>query len=321
MTLAFGLAACTPDEETVQPLKTTNQDEIVGYDDSGCNMMQLYGDGAKPSNVFTIIEDGIEMRVTAQRRGHNGKYLPETAALLLDPAQHPELVSNSAYTNIGMNGLLTVPDEAGTYINEKGGRVILDFSATGSLTMKNMVFTDIDADEAGTKIELFSNTGQLLMTKDIPLIGDKGSVIVGLDNQPGVSKIIVTFGEERTGKGSGTIGRIQMCRDGMGQCISACTREVNTVWLQYVGSRPINVKALSQNAVLLRSNGMKPGTIFKVEHAEDLINALQIETNHKGVPDINLTCNDGLVSLTENNSLFRLIDARGAGIRNAHCMQ
>ncbi|MER2997973.1 hypothetical protein [Pontibacter populi] len=323
--LSILLAACSPDEEAVKPLSTTNQDELVGYNPSGCNLIQSFGDVVKPSMVTSITEDGIAMTVSAQRRGNNGRYVAETAAILLEPSQHPELIAEFDRHILGVYGMLTVPDEAGTGANLSGGRVIIDFTQTGSITMKNMLFTDIDEDEAGSKVELYSSTGQLLMAKDIPLAGDSKGIFVGFNNQPGVSKIIVTFGGERTRNGSGTIARMQMCRDGVGQCVGTCTSSVNTTWLQYVGNRPINVRASisneSSSELLLRSNGMKPGTIFKIEHSSDLINALTIETNRRDVPVFSLACEEGVVSLTENNNMFRMLDARSANSDYLHCMR
>lgn len=309
----FTIASCSEDQDTIKPIETSSTNNLVGYDPSGCNLIRSFGDEIKPRMVSIITEDGVVMQVAAQRRGANGRYLSETAGLLLHPADAPDLIGEFDRYILGVSGLLTVGDGSGAGINQSGGRVILDFSEVGSVTMKNMLFTDIDENEKGSKVELYSNAGQLLMQQELRVTGDKGAAFVGFNNQPGVAKIIVTFGAERSQHGSGTIARLQMCVEGAGRCDSYCYVDVSSMWFQYTGNSVTNVKVSTRNGsaseVLYKGHGLKPGTMFKVEGITG--EALVLETNRKEVQTINLACEEG-TGIQKNYGSFKVIEARGA---------
>ncbi|MBC5772647.1 hypothetical protein H8S95_01115 [Pontibacter sp. KCTC 32443] len=316
------MAGCNTEEDAVKPLATSNQEELVGWTDAVCNLIQSFGATASPGLVTTVEENGALMHVTTQRRASNGKYLPETHAMLVGGRETPELIGFMDAIVLGVSNMLTVPNESGDGINQTGGRIIIDFTPSGSATVRDMILTDIDTDEKGSKIELFSNTGQLLLSKEIPVTGDKNPLFVSLENVPGVAKAIVTFGDKRSLNGSGAIARIQMCVEGAGRCVSLCSAPVNKLWLQYVGTRPINVKARMGTESLMNGNGMKPGTMFKIEHGSDLRNTLTLETNRKDVPAVSLTCGDnGQLSLSGDNDLFRVVDARSSNYSYPLCLQ
>src|SRR5690606_18501761 len=72
------------EQDLVEPMQVSQQDDLRGYDPTTCNLIQDFGKGTLPRKADVIEEDGAVMIVKAQRRAHNGKYLPETEALLLD---------------------------------------------------------------------------------------------------------------------------------------------------------------------------------------------------------------------------------------------
>jgi hypothetical protein len=312
------LFACDREEEQelVEPMKASQEAELVGYDPTTCNLVQTFGSGELPRSASVIEEDGAVMIVTAQRRGHNGKYLEETEGVLLD-AHDPatDLVNRFDANIMGMTGLLTVGDESGQRANREGGRLNLDFSPVGSVTMKTMVFTDIAEEDRGSKVELFSAAGQLLDQQEIPVRGKNETVIVGFDNVPGVAKAVVSFGAERKSIGSGAIARLQLCVEGQGRRDEARYGDVQSIWLQYTGDKPANVKVTARegasSSMLFSENGMKPGTMFRLAAtgAATLGEALVIETNRKEQHTIPMN-RDHTASLSKQYGSFKVVEAR-----------
>ncbi|WP_276498423.1 hypothetical protein [Pontibacter litorisediminis] len=312
------LFACDRQEEQelVEPMKASKEADLIGYDPTTCNLVRHFGAGELPRNVNIVEEDGAVMTVTAQRRGHNGKYLQETPAILLD-AHDPatDLVNNFDANIMGMSGLLTVSDVSGQKANREGGRLNLDFSPVGSVTMKTMVFTDIAEEDRGSKVELFSAAGQLLDQQEIPPRGKNQTVFVSFDNVPAVTKAIVTFGAERKKVGSGAVSRLQLCVEGQGMRDDVRYYDVHTLWLQYTGDKPANVTVTSSageaSEVLFSAKGMKPGTMFKLSKASraSLGKALTIETNHKE-KQIIPTKADRSASIKKQYGSFKVVEAR-----------
>ncbi|TPE45535.1 hypothetical protein [Pontibacter mangrovi] len=315
---SISLFACNAEEEQelVEPMKASQEADLVGYDPTTCNLVQNFGSGELPRAVDIIEEDGAVMIVKAQRRGHNGKYLEETEGLLLDPSTpSTNLINPFDAQMLGVYGLLTVGDASGEAVNEQGGRLILDFSPVGSVTMKTMVLTDIDEDEAGSKVELFSKTGQRLDEQLIPAKGDKAAVILSFDNVPGVAKAVVTFGADRRRAGSGAVARLQLCVEGVGRRDEARFNNVQSLWLEYTGDKPANVavrakEGESSNAIFT-AKGMKPGTMFKLSASANgsLGEALEISTNHKEQDIIPTNANPN-ASLKAQYGSFRVVEAR-----------
>lgn len=310
------------DQDLVEPMQVNQQSELVGYDPSTCNLVQSMGTGALPRHVNLIEEDGLIMTVTAQRRGHNGKYLPATEGLLLDPRDPATDLTNPFDAQmLGMfGGILTVPDETGTKANRDGGRVIMDFAPVGVVTMKTMVFTDVAAEDKGSKVELYSRNGQLLHQREIPTGAKNSAVIVSFGNIPGVAKAIVTFGDERSKVGSGAIARLQLCVDGQGRYDETRYRAVHTLWLEYTGEQPANVTVKSAQEgnsgnMLFEAKGMKPGTAFKIagSQANPLVNPLgellEIRTQ-RGEKQLIPVNADHNASLKKQYGSFRVIEAR-----------
>jgi hypothetical protein len=304
------------DQDIVEPMQASQQQELRGYDPTTCNLIQDFGEGTLPRKVDVIEENRAVMIVKAQRRDHNGKYLPETEAVLLD-AHDPatDLVNFMDARFDGMTGLLTVGDESGLKANRTGGRITLDFTPVSSVTMKTMVFTDISEEDKGSKVELYSRTGQLLEQKEIPANGKNAVSFVWFDNIPAVAKIVVTFGNERSNVGSGAIARLQLCVEGEGRRDEVRSAGVHTLWLEYTGDRPTNVKATAidgaTSKIVYSSNGMKKGTMFKiaVPRGSSLGEVLHLETNRKERLSIPVN-EDRTASLKKQYGSFRVVEAR-----------
>jgi hypothetical protein len=181
--------------------------------------------------------------------------------------------------------------------------------------MKTILLTDIDEDDQGSKIELFSSTGQLLDRQEVPVSGANAPVFVSFDNVPGVAKAVVTFGAERKTTGSGGIARLQLCVDGQGMRDETCSSAIQSVWLQYTGDKPANVKVTAKGGASARTlfsgKGMKQGTMFKLaaESEAGIGEALVIETNRKEKHIISLQCN-GSTSIKTQYGNFRVVEAR-----------
>ncbi|WP_187262460.1 hypothetical protein [Pontibacter beigongshangensis] len=312
----LALVSCKQQEEELSPsasLEISNQSDLVGYDPTTCNLIQSFGSGELPRAIDVVDENGAIMIVKAQKRGKNGKYLKETPALLLDPQDPATELLNPFDTQMaGVNGLLTIGDEAGLAANQRGGRIVLDFSPVRSVTMKTLVVADIEKSEAGSKVALYSSTGQLLDEQQLPVTGAKGIGFVTFDNIPGVAKMIVTFGNERKQAGSGAIARLQLCIEGAGED-EFCFQNIRTIWVQYTGSNPANVTVKAQQGksskVIFSQKGMKPGTLFRLENAEGFGDALLLETQRKDAETVSMACN-GPTSLKRQYGNFKLVEVR-----------
>ncbi|MBX0333669.1 hypothetical protein K3G39_10510 [Pontibacter sp. HSC-14F20] len=323
-TFAFAFASlflfsCERNEERdiAEPMALTQNDNLIGYDPTTCNLVQSFGEGTLPRAADVIEEDGAVMIVKAQKRGHNGKYLQETQALLLD-AHDPatDLVNRMDASMLAMTSLLTVGDGSGQNANRQGGRLILDFSPVNTVTMKTMVFTDIAAEDKGSKVELYSRNGQLLESKEIPTGEKNSTVIVSFNNIPAVAKAIVTFGDERSKVGSGAVARLQLCVEGPQRYDDARYQDVHTLWLEYTGQRPANVTVKSvqekdSGNVVFEAKGMKPGTLFKIAatEANSLGESLEIKTQ-RGEKQLIPVKADPTASLKKEYGSFRVIEAR-----------
>lgn len=298
-------------------MKVSQEEKLVGYDPTTCNLVQTFGSGELPRHVSMIEENRAVMTVTAQRRGHNGKYLEETKGLLLDPTDPATDLTNPFDRQmLGMfGGILTVPDETGTKANRAGGRVTLDFSPVGSVTMKQMLFTDIAEEDRGSKVELYSASGYLLYQQEIPVRGKNESIFVSFDNVPGVVKAVVTFGAERKNVGSGSIARLQLCKEGEGYNDYARSYNVHSLWLEYTGSQPANVditaKSGNSGKAIYSAKGMKPGTVFKLASSGEvsLGEELEITTNRKEKQVIPMN-GDHTNPLKKQYGNFRIVGAR-----------
>ncbi|MDO6390762.1 hypothetical protein Q4E40_11540 [Pontibacter sp. BT731] len=322
LALAFAslfLFSCerSTDQDAVEPMAVSQDDRLIGYDPTTCNLVQSFGEGALPRTADVIEEDGAVMIVKAQKRGPNGKYLQETQALLLD-AHDPatDLVNWMDANMMDMTSLLTVGDGSGQKANRKGGRLVLDFSPVSTVTMKTMVFTDIAAEDKGSKVELYSRNGQLLESKEIPTGEKNSTVIVSFNNVPGVAKAIVTFGDERSSIGSGAVARLQLCVEGQGRYDDARYQDVHTLWLEYTGEQPANVSVKSvqegsSSSVLFDARGMKPGSVFKIaaSGANALGESLEIKTQ-RGETQLIPVKADPNASLKKEYGSFRVVEAR-----------
>ena len=322
LTVAFAslfLFSCehNAEHDMAEPLAATQDNNLIGYDPTTCNLVQSFGEGALPRTADVIEEDGAVMIVKAQKRGHNGKYLQETPALLLD-AHDPatDLVNRMDANMMAMTSLLTVGDGSGQKANREGGRLVLDFSPVSTVTMKTMVFTDIAAEDKGSKVELYSRTGQLLEQKEIPTGEKNSTVIVSFNNVPGVAKAIVTFGEERSSVGSGALARLQLCVEGQGRFDDARYQNVHTLWLEYTGKQPANVTVKSvqegsRGNALFEAKGMKSGTTFKIAASEtsSLGESLEIKTQ-RGEEQLIPVQADPAASLKTQYGNFRIVEAR-----------
>ncbi|MHC2993316.1 hypothetical protein OB13_17660, partial [Pontibacter sp. HJ8] len=226
---------------------------------------------------------------------------------------------------LGQPKLLTIGDGSSPTMHDGGGRLTIDFSPMGSVTMKSFVVYDIDDADEGSLVELFSGTGQLLKSKKLPKTDKNDITLVGFDGDvSGVTKMVVTFGEGRKLAGSGAISRLQLCPDGAGQCWPS-SGTLQSMWMQYTGDKPANVKVSTRNgaaaSVIFSENGMKPGDIFKVESLGGLGEAVLIETNRKESHTILTTPGEGPLVVKQQYGSFKVLDARDDWGAYPMCLQ
>jgi hypothetical protein len=309
------LFSCDRNEEQdmVAPMQASIDSEF-GTHPTTCNLVRSFGVESTPKAINYIEEERAKIIIKGERRGHNGKYLDENMAKAF---KAPRTYNDNKTINLlGHPTLLSLGKGEDEAMHEDGGRLILDFSPVGTVTMKSFIVYDINETDAGSKVELFSSTGQLLATKALPSTKDKDISFVGFDGDvPGVAKMIVTFGEERKFAGSGGISMLQMCIEGEGRYDDARYMGVRSIWMEYTGSQPANVNIIAKNGAsnnaLLDTKGMKPGTIFKLSapYGSSLGETLEIETNRREKHSIAIM-EDRNATLNKQYGNFRVIEAR-----------
>ncbi|MHC2990659.1 hypothetical protein OB13_03320, partial [Pontibacter sp. HJ8] len=205
------------DVQLIEPLPYS-QMRVYGTDPTSCEIIEFEEDSYNTNNIITeVYSQGTPVTVSAQQLQPNGEYKSENVAKLFDTSsptgklQDFRTPNKEAMRPMGRVLLVSKGDtpEADKYRN--GGRIEMDFSAMGSITLKGIHVLDIEEDEAGSTVELYDQSGKLLKTMPLPVTGANGATRLRIDT-PGVNKLVVSF----TGKnnsGNGAIDVIEFCRN------------------------------------------------------------------------------------------------------------
>lgn len=210
------LMGCDKEEATeMQPLDAIAQEQNFGTDPTSCEIIEFE---EATGNVNTVYSQGTPVQVSAQLRLPNGKFKKNNTALVIDtsvPNPQGFRTPNPAAIR-PMGNILTISEGKGKKqaqaISDEGGRIELDFSAMGTITLKGIHILDIEKHEAATTIEVLDAKGRVLKTLHPPVTGAKGATRVSIE-QKGVAKLRVTFESTQKGKGGGAIDVIEFCRD------------------------------------------------------------------------------------------------------------
>ncbi|WP_018479367.1 hypothetical protein [Pontibacter roseus] len=209
---------CEKEEQMTEPM-ALSEVKRYGTDPTSCEIIEFdeqeYSTGGTIAMAYS---QGTPVGVSAQRRLPNGTYRTENVARLFDTSspsgalQDFRTPNNNAMRPMG-NILLVNQAEAGeTNFYGEGGRIEMDFSAMGSITLKGIHVLDIEEDEAGSTLALYSQSGQLIKTMPLPVTGGNGATRLRIDT-PGVHKLVVTFTGKKKKSGDGAIDVIEFCRD------------------------------------------------------------------------------------------------------------
>ncbi|WP_210490664.1 hypothetical protein [Rufibacter aurantiacus] len=114
--------------------------------------------------------------------------------------------NNTALGNVMIINRTDSPTPA--YDSNNGGKLFLDFSAYGTVTMNSITVLDVDSYENGGKVELRDIKGNVLKTVKLAVSGNNGKQIVNLGGTPGVVKMVITLGNSGQLVGSGAIDDI-----------------------------------------------------------------------------------------------------------------
>src|SRR5690606_23404743 len=152
-----GLLLMGCDKEEVlesQPLSGVVQEQRFGTDPTSCEIIEFE---EATGNIHTVYSQGTPVQVSAHLLLPNGKFKKNNNALVFDtsiPNQQDFRTPNPAAIR-PMGNILTISDNKGKKqpIADEGGRIELDFSAMGTITLKGIHILGIEQQEAGTTIE------------------------------------------------------------------------------------------------------------------------------------------------------------------------
>lgn len=206
--------------EEMNPLYVS-QTKNFGTDPTSCEIIEF--DEYTPTEtvngaVTTVFSENTPVRIVAQQRHRNKGYAATNAALLFDTSNPDK--KNQNFRTPGpaamrpMGNVLSVGQQKGNFVGlyNKGCQIEMDFSAMGSINLKGIHVLDITEDEANSKLELLNASGELIKTMALPVTGAYGATRLRIDT-PGVVKLRVVFGSEKSHSGGGAIDVIEFCRE------------------------------------------------------------------------------------------------------------
>ncbi|GEO05122.1 hypothetical protein AAE02nite_27860 [Adhaeribacter aerolatus] len=225
--------ACSPEEQSVKELdKISSSEKAMTTDmlsfDNGVTRTSNFVTTATTDGGAIIGIRGIQRSFVPNWSPANpGEYSAENRANLFNTNNTPVSVPDATIpggSRISDDGDLDAASNTGNafIINHNsrydvpddwawGGAMYVDFSALGTVTLKNLVF--LDNEENGTYIKLF-NASNMQIGANIPVanLGNASSQVVNLGNTPGVARMEVHLGTTSV-TGSGAIDNITFDRE------------------------------------------------------------------------------------------------------------
>lgn len=215
--LGFGLMSCEKEAQLTEPIALTEVKNF-GTDPASCEIIEFEeSEYSTDGAIGTAYSNGTPVTIAAFQRHPNGSYIPQNAAKLFNtsvPYDHPQKFKTPNPNAMRpMGKVLLIHNGQDSKSELKSGRIEMDFSAMGSITLKGIHVLDIEQDEAASTIELYDPAGELIKTMPLPVTEAYGATRLRIDT-PGVQKMVVTFkGIKNSKKGDGAIDVIEFCRD------------------------------------------------------------------------------------------------------------
>lgn len=204
-------------EKEAQPTETLSYTQVkkFGTDPTSCEIIEFEESEYSTDGVIdAAYSNGTPVKIAAYQRQPNGSYGTENVAKLFNTSvpydQPQEFRTPNTNAMRPMGKVLLVSN--GSESKMEAGRIEMDFTAMGSITLKGIHVLDIEQDEAGSTIELYNQSGQLIKTMPLPVTGTYGATRLRIDT-PGVQKLVVTFNGKNKKSGNGSIDVIEFCRD------------------------------------------------------------------------------------------------------------
>jgi hypothetical protein len=205
-------------EKEAQPAEPVAISEVkkFGTDPTSCEIIEFEESESSTSGITTVAySNGTPVNIAAFQRQPDGSYKTENASRLFDtgaPAATLPLRTPNTNAMRPMGRVLLVGNGAGSDTEMLSGRIEMDFTAMGSITLKGIHVLDIEQDEAGSTVELYNQSGKLIKSMPLPVTGTHGATRLRIDT-PGVQKMVVTFNSKNNKSGNGAIDVIEFCRD------------------------------------------------------------------------------------------------------------
>lgn len=206
-------------EKEPQPAETTIHSEVKkwGTDPTSCEILEFEeSEYNTANNIHTAYSNGTAVSIAAYRLQPNGEYATDNTARLFDTGGAPAAANQFRTPNTNamrpMGKVLRVSNSSESDAAIEEGRIEMDFSAMGSITLKGIHVLDIEKDEEASTVELYDQAGKLIKTMPLPVTGTHGATRLRIDT-PGVQKMVVTFAGKNSKGGNGAIDVIEFCRD------------------------------------------------------------------------------------------------------------
>ncbi|MCC9168837.1 hypothetical protein [Pontibacter harenae] len=136
--------------------------------------------------------------------------------------------ASTAYANDRNLGNLLIINRSDNfnvaYDYSPGGKMIIDFSNLGTVTLKAVTVIDIDSYEAGSEVRMYGTDGELLKAVPMEVSGDNGVQVLNLGDTKGVQTMEVYLGLVNEETGSAAIDNIEFCRELPEEPKTGCTR-------------------------------------------------------------------------------------------------
>jgi hypothetical protein len=206
-------------EKESQPVEAAVHAEVKkwGTDPTSCEIIEFEeSEFNTANNINTAYSNGTPITIAAYKRQPNGSYATDNAARLFDTSGAPGTAGQFRTPNTNamrpMGNVLRVSNGSNGENALQEGRIEMDFTAMGSITLKGIHVLDIEKDEDASTIELYDQSGKLIKTMPLPVTGTHGATRLRIDT-PGVQKMVVTFAGKNNKGGNGAIDVIEFCRD------------------------------------------------------------------------------------------------------------
>lgn len=215
--LGSAMLGFEPAPQPAEKITYTSEVKRWGTDPTSCEIVEFEESEYTTNGVITTAySNGTPITISGYKRQANGGYTSDNTARLFDTSGAPGIAGEFKTPNPNamrpMGKVLRISNGGEQKETMQDGRIELDFSAMGSITLKGIHVLDVEKDEDASTVELYNQSGEIIKTMPLPITGTHGATRLRIDTR-GVQKMVVTFAGKNNKNGNGAIDVIEFCRD------------------------------------------------------------------------------------------------------------